>query len=76
MVLWIALYALQCAFTAWVVMGSGAHWIQGWKAPFFLDWLLSFTWTDEQIKLYVLIMWIGHTIWFFLGVGMPELRAI
>ena len=35
----------------------------------------SLDWTAEQIRLYVLIIWIIETIWFVVGLFQPSLRT-
>jgi hypothetical protein len=48
--------------------------MEGWRSVFVLDWLPSFLWTSEQIKLYVLLCWVGHAAWFAIGLFLPGLR--
>jgi hypothetical protein len=72
--LWVLPYLASAAFSWWVVWGGGASWLEGWRAPFFLEWLLSYTWSSEQIALYTLICWVGHTVWFLVGLFEPMAR--
>jgi hypothetical protein len=71
---WLLLYAGSTAFALWVVWGGGAAWLVGWRASVALDWLLAYSWSSEQIALYTLICWVGHTIWFVVGLFVPEAR--
>jgi hypothetical protein len=65
------LYVADCLLCLWVMRWGGAQWMEGWRTAFFIDWLLAFRWTAEQIKLYFLLLWICHTAWFLLGMLMP-----
>ena len=73
--LWLLLYAANTAFVWWVVWGGGAAKFVGWRSLAIVDWLLAFTWTSEQIALYTLICWVGHTVWFIAGLFVPEART-
>lgn len=53
---------------------GGAEWLKGWRSVFFVDWLPSCTWSTEQIKLYVLLCWVGQALWFVVGLFVPEAR--
>jgi hypothetical protein len=57
-----------------VVRGGGAAWFQGWRALAIVDWLFAYQWNAEQIALYTLICWVGHTLWFIVGLFVPEAR--
>ncbi len=52
---------------------GGAKWIEGWKSFFLIEWF-ALDWNAEQIRMYVLIIWVASLIWFILGVIKPELR--
>lgn len=52
---------------------GGAKWIEGWKSFFMIEWF-ALDWTAEQIRLYVLIIWLFSVIWFIVGAIKPELR--
>lgn len=70
---WIVLYLIQCIFYKWIISWGGAQYLEGWKAWFSLGWF-TLDWNSEQIRLYALILWIGATIWFLMGLFAPELR--
>ncbi|EJL80139.1 hypothetical protein PMI12_00244 [Variovorax sp. CF313] len=73
--LWLLLYAANSLFVYWVVLGDGAAKFEGWRAAFIVDWLPAAWWTSEQIALYTLLIWLGHTLWFVIGLFVPEARA-
>jgi hypothetical protein len=72
---WLLLYVANTAFVWWVVWGGGASWFEGWRSLAIVDWLFAYNWSSEQIALYTLICWIGHTIWFILGLFVSEARV-
>jgi hypothetical protein len=73
--LWVLIWLLSTAFMYWIVWGGGAARFLGWRALLIVDWIFSYRWTSEQIALYTLICWVGHTIWFLLGLFAPEIRT-
>jgi hypothetical protein len=72
--LWLLWFGGNCLLSAWVLRGGGAEWMAGWKSSFLIDCFLAPGWTAEQIKLYVLLFWIGQTLWFLAGLFDPGLR--
>lgn len=72
--LWILLFAINCIFCLWVLRWGGAEWMEGGKSSIFINWLYAFNWSAEQIKLYVLLSWVGHLIWFVVGLFVKGLR--
>lgn len=72
--IWILLFAGNCLFCLWVLRWGGAEWMEGWRSGLFIDWPFSLSWSAEQIKLYALLCWIGHAIWFAAGLFVPGLR--
>lgn len=72
---WFFLFAVNSVFTLWVLRWGGAQWMEGWKSLFFIEWLYSTFWNAEQIKLYFLVIWLLHALWFVLGLFMPEARV-
>ena len=73
--LWLLLYAANSLFVYWIVRGGGAAMCEGWRALLVVDWLFAYTWTSEQIALYTLLIWVGHTLWFAVGLFAPGARA-
>lgn len=70
---WFLLFAASSVFTLWVMRWGGAEWMEGWKALFFVDWPY---WSAAQIKLYFLMVWLLHALWFVIGVFAPIARAL
>lgn len=73
--LWLLLYLTNTVFVWWVVWGGGAARFTGWRAWALVDWLFANSWSAEQIALYTLICWVGHSIWFVVGLFVPEVRS-
>lgn len=71
---WLLLFLLSSIFYGWVLLGNGAKWLEGWQSWWLIGWF-SLDWTVEQIRLYVLIIWIVETIWFVVGLFQPSLRT-
>lgn len=71
---WLLLFLLSSIFYGWVLLGNGAKWLEGWLSWWVIGWF-SLDWTAEQIRLYVLIIWIVETIWFVVGLFQPSLRT-
>ncbi len=72
--IWILLFAISSAACAWVLCGSGAAWLEGWKAAFLTDWAGAAGWSAGQIRLWVLLVWGLHALWFVLGLFLPLMR--
>lgn len=71
---WILLFIANSVFCLWILRWGGAQWIEGWRAPFFLETWWSFSWSEEQIKFFVLLCWLGQTLWFLVGLFVPMAR--
>ncbi|XID75285.1 hypothetical protein ACF3NA_01660 [Alkanindiges sp. WGS2144] len=71
--LWIIIYVLNSLWWKWILSWSGAQWLEGWKAWFFLEWFTA-DWQAEQIRFYALLMWILTTLWFVVGLIAPAAR--
>jgi len=72
--LWVALWIANTVFTYWLVWGGGSERFQGWRAWLIVDWLFAHRWNAGQIGLYALICWVGHTLWFAVGLFVPGVR--
>ncbi|GAA0322138.1 hypothetical protein [Psychrobacter aestuarii] len=72
--LWTVLFAVYSLYAWWIIGYGGARWIEGWKSFFLIDWF-ALDWSAEQIRLYVLIIWLFGTVWFVLGLIYPALRG-
>ena len=71
---WVLWFALDSAFTYWVVCRGGADWLEGWRSAALVSWFAA-NWNAEQIRLYMLLLWICHAVWFVVGLFVPSLRA-
>lgn len=71
--LWCTLFIGHSLYCWWIIGYGGAHWVAGWKSWFFIDWL-ALDWTAEQIRMYILIIWLASLVYFILGLCKPELR--
>ena len=71
---WILLFAAGSMFALWVLRWGGAEWLEGWRAGVLLDWIHAGFWNAEQIKLYVILLWLLHAGWFLLGLFQPAFR--
>ena len=72
--LWCLLFILESLYCWWIIGYGGAKWIEGWKSFFLIDWF-ALDWNAEQIRFYVLLIWLASVIWFILGAIKPELRG-
>ena len=73
--LWILLFVLSSLYSWWIIGYGGAKWVEGWKSFFLIDWL-AWDWNAEQIRMYMLMLWLFATVWFVLGLIYPELRGL
>ncbi len=74
LLVWTFLFAASSLACAWLLRWGGAEWLEGWKAAFFIDWMRAADWSAEQIKLWVLLTWGLHALWFVLGLAVPLMR--
>ena len=70
---WIVQFALQSLFSKWILSWGGAQWLEGIKSALTLGWM-SWDWNAEQIRFYILIIWIFSSVWFVAGLLNPFLR--
>ncbi|NHB58302.1 hypothetical protein G9F32_09760 [Acinetobacter sp. 194] len=70
---WILLYICQSIIFKWIISWGGARWLEGLKSAVFLGWM-TWDWNAEQIRFYILIIWILYSIWFVVGLFFPSLR--
>ena len=76
LLVWILLYVADLLFFLWLLRWGSAEWIERRFAAICLLNIFAFYWDSEQIRLYALIMLIGTTIWFVIGVFAPVVRII
>lgn len=72
--LWVLLFIAESLYCWWIICFGGAYKIEGWKSFFLIEWF-ALDWNAEQIRMYMLIIWVASLIWFMLGVIKPELRV-
>lgn len=70
---WIVQFCLQSLFYKWILSWDGAQWLVGLKSALTLGWM-TWDWNAEQIRFYILMIWIFSSIWFVLGLFNPSLR--
>lgn len=73
---WTLLFAAGSLLCLWVVRGGGAVWMEGWRATLFIDWVGAHAWSAGQIRLYMLVLWLAHALWFVLGLFLPAARFV
>lgn len=73
--LWVGLFAGITLFTTWVVLGSGASWLEeNWLAALLID-IHSVHWTAEQLRLYLGLAWLLYLAWFVFGLIDADSRT-
>lgn len=70
---WILLYICQSIIFKWIISWGGAQWLEGIKSALTLGWM-TWDWNAEQIRFYILIIWILYSIWFAVALLFPDLR--
>jgi hypothetical protein len=71
---WVALYLLTSLLWLWVVFLGGAERLEGTLASGLLvDWLAP-RWSADGIRLFVGLSWVLQTLWFAIGLFVPEVR--
>ncbi|HXD87368.1 MAG TPA: hypothetical protein VN641_12805 [Urbifossiella sp.] len=73
---WIGAFAVTSLFWAWLLFGGGAAWLEGSFLSGLLVHFRAPEWTAEGIRLFAFLMWIGATIWFVVGIFVPEVRGM
>jgi hypothetical protein len=72
LILWIVLYLVSTVLSWWIVWGGAASRLEGWPSWLVIDW--KYPWTADQIAFYFLMCWLGQTLWFVVGLFVPEAR--
>jgi hypothetical protein len=74
--LWIAGYAIDVLFCLWIVQWGGARWLENsFTSGFVVHWLAP-RWSAEGIRAFVLLSFVATTIWFIVGLLVPEARGV
>jgi len=71
---WILLYLVDLLFWLWVLRWGGAEWLEGTFVSGVLINLRAPFWGSEGIKLFGWLIVFISTIWFVMGLFMPEMR--
>jgi hypothetical protein len=75
LLLWIAAFALESAFAAWVLFGGGARRLEATFAGGLLVHWLAPRWSAEGIQLFVGLTWLASAIGFAWGLWDPSIRG-
>lgn len=71
---WILSYAFDLLVSLWILRWGGARYLEGTFASGFLVSMLAPRWSAEGIKFFVLATLVGSTVWFVVGLFVPEAR--
>jgi hypothetical protein len=71
---WTILFIATSLWWKWIISWGGAQWLEGWKSFFLIEWF-ALDWSAEQIRFYAVIVWVLSTIWFLVGLFIPEVRG-
>ena len=71
--IWCLIFAASSVLALWVMRWGGAEWMERWGLS---DSLYSTSWNAEQIKLYFLLLWLLHVVWFVVGLLVPAARGL
>ena len=72
---WIACFTAWTVFTAWIVFGRGANWLEDNLAvAAVVDWF-SATWSAEQFRVYFGLWWFLVAGWFVFGLFDQDVRT-
>ena len=74
LLVWIAYYLLISVFSRWIISWGGASRVEGWLSFIVIGWF-ALDWRAEQIRLFVLLMWIVSTFVFIYGLFNPAFRV-
>lgn len=72
--LWIIIYCINALIWKWIISWGGAAQLQNWWGFLFTGWMGNIELNSEQIRAFALLCWIGFTIWFVIGIFIPEVR--
>lgn len=71
---WIITYIINTLFWLWITIWGGAEKLENSFISGFIINIFSVNWSAEVIKFYGWLIIIGTTVWFFVGLFIPELR--
>ncbi len=71
---WILFYIAELLFWLWVIRWGGAKWLEGTFTSGLLISVLAPNWSADGIKLFAWLTLIVGTIWFIIGLIVPQAR--
>lgn len=71
---WVTGYGIDLLVSIWILRWGGARYLEGTFASGFLVSMLAPRWSAEGIKFFVLVTLAASTVWFFVGLFVPEAR--
>lgn len=71
---WMIEYALNLLFWLWIIKWGGAEWLADTFIAGFIVNLFTVHWSPDVIKFYGWLILIGTTVWFIIGMAIPDLR--
>ena len=72
---WVLGYVVDLLFTLWILRWGGARWLEGTLASGFLISWFAPRWSAEGIRAFVFLSFIVTSVWFVVGVFVPEARG-
>jgi hypothetical protein len=73
---WEILFAVSSLMWIWILFLGGADWLEGSFLSGFLVSIHAPLWSADEMKLFVVLIWIGEGIWFAIGLFVPEARFL
>ncbi|MFC1645767.1 hypothetical protein ACFL2Y_01135 [Candidatus Omnitrophota bacterium] len=74
LIAWLIGYFINVIFFLWIIKWGGAKWLSGRFLSGLLFWPNAPRWDADGIKLFVWLEFIAATIWFVVGIFVPEAR--
>jgi hypothetical protein len=71
---WVAGYGVSLLLWLWILKWGGARRLEGTFASGFLVSWFAPRWSAEGLKLFALLALLVSTIWFVVGIFVPEAR--
>lgn len=73
---WITIYGLETLFFCWVFFLGGDEQLEGTFTSGCLLSPLAVGWSAEGIRVFVASAWCISSVWFLLGLFVPEARLL
>lgn len=71
---WILLFIIHSLILKWILSWGGAKFINSFYVAKIFFSFLNTDLNEEQLRFYTLVIWVMITIWFVLGIFIPNLR--